>query len=88
MPLTGATVLRAVIGFGESGSIERASILDLSGDLPLEIVDEEARLRSFRPSLEGMRNIGLVTLEAIQVLHYGGDPIGGSVCRRPIRLRH
>lgn len=57
----------------------RASILDLSGNLPLviEIVDEEARLRAFPPTLEGMRDIGLVTLEAIEVLHYGDKPIGG-----------
>ena len=37
----------------------------------IEIVDEEAKLRAFRPMLEGMTDVGLVTLEAVEVLHYG-----------------
>lgn len=73
VPLAGATVLRAVIGFGASGSVQRASILDLSGNLPLviEIVDEDEKLRAFLNELEGLPDIGLVTLEEIEVLHYG-----------------
>ena len=76
--LAGATVLRGAIGFGESGHVQRASILDLSGNLPLviEIVDEEPKLRAFLPTLEGMTDIGLVTLEKVEVLHYGGKAIG------------
>ncbi len=66
-------MLRAVVGFGESGHVQRAFILDLSGNLPLviEIVDEEEKLRAFRPMLEGMTGVGLVTLETVEVLHYG-----------------
>ena len=76
--LAGATVLRGAIGFGESGHVQRASILDLSGNLPLviEIVDEDAKLRAFLPILQGMSDIGLVTLEPVEVLHYGKKPIG------------
>ncbi len=76
--IAGATVLRGVVGFGESGHVQRASILDLSGNLPLviELVDEEAKLRAFLPMLEGMTDIGLVTIEALEVLHYGGKPVG------------
>ncbi len=71
--LAGATVLRAVVGFGESGDVQRASILDLSGNLPLvvELVDEEAKLRAFLDTLVGLTDVGLVTLEAVEVLHYG-----------------
>ena len=77
--LAGATVLRGAVGFGESGHVQRASILDLAGNLPLviEIVDEEAKLRAFLPTLEGMSDIGLVTLAAVDVLHYGKRPVGG-----------
>lgn len=76
--IAGATVLRGAVGFGESGNVQRASILDLSGNLPLviELVDEEDKLRAFLPTLEGMEDIGLVTLEAVEVLHYGVAPIG------------
>ena len=76
----GSPALRAVIGFGESGTVQRASILDLSGNLPLvvELVDEEAKLRAFLGALEGMTDIGLVTLAGLEVLHYGRTPLAVS----------
>jgi PII-like signaling protein len=71
--LAGATVLRGVMGFGSAARIHNASILDLSANLPLviEIVDTEERLRAFLHSIEGLEDIGLVTLEKVEVLHYG-----------------
>ena len=77
--LAGATLLRGVAGFGISGHVQRASILDLSGNLPLviELVDDETKLRNFFSSLSGLTDIGLVTIEPVEVLHYdGGKPIG------------
>lgn len=77
--IAGATVLRAVAGFGESKSVQRASILDLSGNLPLivELVDDIQALRGFTNQLAGLPDIGLVTIEKIEVLHYGGaKPVG------------
>jgi len=76
--LAGATVFRGAVGFGIDGHIQRASILDMSGDLPLtiEIVDEEAKLRAFFETIQGLKDIGLVTLQPIEVLHYDG---GGSL---------
>ena len=76
--IAGATVLRGVVGFGIGGHVQRASILDLSGNLPLtiELVDDEAKLRAFFASLEGLKDIGLVTLSPVEVLHYdGGVPL-------------
>ena len=75
--IAGATVLRGAVGFGESGNVQRASILDLSGNLPLviELVDAVDKLRAFVPALEGMTDIGLVTLEEVDVLHYGKSPL-------------
>lgn len=69
--LAGATVLRGPMGFGASSHIHNANILDLSSNLPLviEIVDTEAKLRAFLQSIEEMKDIGLVTLEPIDVLH-------------------
>jgi PII-like signaling protein len=71
--LAGATVLRGPMGFGESARIHNANILDLSANLPLviEIVDAEDKLRAFAAAIEGMKDIGLVTLEKVEVLHYG-----------------
>lgn len=79
--LAGATVVRGVVGFGHSRSVHRASILDLSFNLPLivDVIDREAALRDFVASLDGIEDVGLVTLERLEVLHYGGsEPIDGT----------
>jgi PII-like signaling protein len=74
--LAGGTVLRGVMGFGHQGRIETAKILDLSADLPLvvEIVDAEARIEAFLPTLDAMMGSGLVTLEKVKVLSYAAAP--------------
>ena len=71
--LAGATVLRGPMGFGSSARIHNANILDLSSNLPLviEIVDTEEKLRAFFHSIEDMQDIGLVTMEKVEVLHHG-----------------
>jgi len=71
--LAGATVLRGPMGFGESNRLHNANILDLSANLPIviEIVDAEEKLRTFVASLDSMKDVGLVTMEKVEVLHYG-----------------
>jgi hypothetical protein len=71
--LAGATVLRGMMGFGRTGRIESAKILDLSDDLPVvvEIVDSEARIEAFLPTLESMASAALATLEKVRVVRYG-----------------
>jgi uncharacterized protein len=71
--LAGATVLRGPIGFGHSSRIHTTKILRLSEDLPIiiEIVDTEAKIKAFLPTLDTMMTSGLVTLEKVQVLLYG-----------------
>ncbi len=70
--LAGATVLRSPMGFGAASRMHTAKILRLSEDLPLiiEIVDEEAKIDAFLPTLDTMMGGGLVTLEKVRVLHY------------------
>jgi uncharacterized protein len=76
--LAGATVLRGPMGYGLHAKIHTAKILDLSAKLPLviEIVDEEAKIRDFLSELEAMKQVGLVTLEQVEVVHYGSEPAG------------
>jgi PII-like signaling protein len=75
MHLAGATVLRGAMGFGKSSRLHTAKILRLSMDLPLviEIVDTEARINSFLPTLNEMVRGGLVTLEKVKVIEYRAD---------------
>lgn len=71
--LAGATVLRGPMGYGLHAVIHTAKIMDLSAKLPLviEIVDEEPKIRAFIGRLDAMRDLGLVTLEKVEVVHYG-----------------
>src|SRR4051794_2705527 len=73
LQLAGATILRGPMGFGHSSRLHTAKILRLSEDLPIviEIVDSEEKIEAFVPQLGEMVGSGLVTLEKVQVLHYG-----------------
>jgi PII-like signaling protein len=81
MQLGGATVLRGAVGFGHSSQLHTTKILRLSQDLPLiiEIIDAPDKIDVFLPVLDKMMTSGLVTIEKVQVLHYGGTkPESGS----------
>jgi hypothetical protein len=68
----GATVVRAVAGFGASAHVHSDRVLQLSTDLPLivECVDTEARIQAFLSELDGMIGGGLITLERVRVIVY------------------
>lgn len=71
--LAGATVLRGPMGYGAHAVVHTAKILDLSAKLPLviEIVDEEPKIRDFLDQLGATPDLGLVTIEKVEVVHYG-----------------
>jgi len=80
MQIAGATVLRGGLGYGHSSHLHSAKILRLSDDLPLviEIVDGPDKIEAFLPVVGGMMNgesSGLITLENVQVLQYGRQPV-------------
>jgi uncharacterized protein len=77
--IAGATVLRGPMGYGLHAKIHTAKILELSAKLPLviEIVDEESKIRAFMADLDSIKDLGLVTLEKVEVLHYGSSQQGG-----------
>ena len=75
MHLAGAKVLRGPMGFGHSSRLHTAKVMRLSFDLPIviEIVDTEAKINEFLPTLDRMMASGLITLEKVQVLQYGSE---------------
>ncbi|WP_395443754.1 DUF190 domain-containing protein [Caulobacter sp. UC70_42] len=75
--LAGATVLRGLRGFGASSVMHGERGFDLARNLPVvvEIVDEEPELRPFIAMLEQGDEIGLVTLEKVEVVRYGGHRV-------------
>lgn len=68
----GATVVRAIAGFGPSAKLHTGKVLRLSTDLPVivEVVDDEAKLRDMLPQLEEIMGGGLITLEKAHVVMY------------------
>jgi uncharacterized protein len=74
MKMAGATVLRGPMGYGKASTLHTSKILRLSTDLPLviEMVDKEEMIDGFLPVLDAMIGSGLVTIEKVRVLHYGG----------------
>lgn len=72
--LAGATVLRGVMGFGQSSRLHTAKVLRLSEDLPIvvEIADSEEKIQTLIPWLEQSVTGGLITLERARVIRYAG----------------
>ena len=68
----GATVVRAIAGFGASARMHTDKVLRLSSDLPVivEVVDEEEKLQSVLPTLDRMIGGGLITMERARVIRY------------------
>jgi len=73
--LAGATVLRAIEGFGAKSHLHTSRILRLSEDLPLviEVVDKAENIERVLPMLDEMISDGLVTLEKVNVLMYRAE---------------
>lgn len=74
--LAGATVLRAVMGYGANSGVRSNKILRLSEDLSIvvEIVERPEKIDAFLPVLDEMMNEGLVTREPVEVMIYRPAP--------------
>jgi uncharacterized protein len=72
--ITGATVLKGILGYGASSVIHSYKFWEITDKLPvvIELIDEEVKIRHFyktiRPHLESMRYGCLVTIQNIEVL--------------------
>ena len=68
----GATVVRAIAGFGASAEMHTGKVLRISTDLPVivEAVDDEEKLQAVLPALDEIMGGGLITLEKARVVMY------------------
>ncbi|HUF26067.1 MAG TPA: DUF190 domain-containing protein [Gemmatimonadaceae bacterium] len=66
----GATVTRAILGFGASAHLHTDKVLRLTMDLPLiiECVDTQEKIDEVLPVLDRMIGGGLITLENVRVI--------------------
>lgn len=83
----GATVIRALAGFGAHSRIHTASLVDLSADLPLliEWVDNPARIERVMPKLREMVTEGLITVQAVEVITYSHRRLRELPAESPVR---
>lgn len=72
LKLSGATVIRGIVGFGAESHLHTAKLLELSEDLPIivEIVDKEENIEKLIPFIEETLKDGLVTIEKVRVIRY------------------
>ena len=68
----GATVVRAIAGFGPDTKLHTANLLTLSKDLPIiiEVIDSEKNISRMRPKIEDVIGDGMITLEKVHVVRY------------------
>jgi PII-like signaling protein len=66
----GATVTRGVAGFGVHSRIHTASILDLSGDLPMVVtwIDTPDEVQRLLPEVVNLAGDAIVTVEDLAVV--------------------
>src|SRR5436190_18625624 len=70
--LAGVTVTQGIEGFGANSRVHRASLLDISTDLPviLEIIDIAERVDRFLPLLDEMVTEGLIVVQDVEIIKY------------------
>lgn len=70
--LAGATVYRAIEGYGGSTRIHRASHWKFSKDAPisLSIIDREEQIQKLLPHLDAMVGEGLIAMSSVEVIRY------------------
>lgn len=69
--ISGATVTRAIAGFGASHEIHISDVLRLSGNLPIKIefIELAEKVAEILPKLRDLTGDGLITLQETEVVH-------------------
>jgi PII-like signaling protein len=73
--VAGATVIKGAMGYSGKNAVHSDRILRLSSDLPvvIEVVDQEEKINTILPRIEGMFQGGLITLEKARVINFHKD---------------
>lgn len=78
--IAGATVLRAIAGFGASSVVHTSKLLRMSTDLPIvvEVIDETERIEAILGEVDRLVDGGLITLERADVIVHRPHDNGAS----------
>jgi uncharacterized protein len=74
----GATVFKGIEGYGQHKIVHSARAIDNLSGLPVmvEVVEDEAKIIDFLPTLAAMVGEGLLTLENVNLVRFGGEGAG------------
>jgi PII-like signaling protein len=83
----GATVSRAVSGYGAGSRLHEEGGWHLSSDAPvmIQVIDQPERLQRLLPQIETMLHGGLMTLHEVEVLKYSHARSHGLPAKLPVR---
>jgi CBS-domain-containing membrane protein len=83
----GATVNRALAGYGAGSRLHEDGGWHLSSDAPLiiQVIDQPERLQRLLPQIETMLHGGLMTLHDVEVLKYSHARTHGLPAKLPVR---
>lgn len=83
----GATVTRAIVGFGAGSRLHESSGLRWSSDatVVIQVVDQPERLRRLLPTLREMLGGGLITMQEVEVLKYTHARPSGLSNKLPVQ---
>ena len=73
--IAGASVYRAIEGFGAHAKIHNARILDLADNLPIviEVIDSTEKIAALLPYIDGAVSEGLCTTQPLSIRRYRSE---------------
>lgn len=73
--IAGATVSRAIEGYGKGRAVHTTRILDLSSSLPIiiEAIDTKENIEKVIPIISEMVNEGMIFVTDVNVIKYGKE---------------
>jgi PII-like signaling protein len=71
----GATVMRAIMGFGANAHLrtDRVELLSLDMPIVVEVIETAEKIEAILPEIDAMITGGLITLERAKVIMYRAD---------------
>lgn len=76
--LAGVTVFEAITGIGHSAHVHKRHFLERERPLVIEIVDADEQVRAFAESLADLPDLGMMTLQPIEVLGAPGSMLAAG----------
>jgi PII-like signaling protein len=82
--IAGATVLRGLEGYGETGEIHRHRLVKRDQPIVVTIVDTPENLARLIPEVEAMMDTGMIATSDVEYIRFEKPPAGATGTESPI----